>query len=231
MSVSTDSSFLTLILNASLLVQVVMGLLLLASFMSWVVIFYKGFSVRLAKRQVTRFEDVFWTTQDFQILYTRVKSQASESGALEHIFEAGYRELNRQTLELGQSSDQVMTGVERAMKAAYQREADVLENNLPFLATVGSVSPYVGLLGTVWGIMNAFRGLANVGQTTLANVAPGIAEALVTTATGLFVAIPAVVFYNRYTHEVNRLLGRFEGFMDECANVLQRSTNRKSRSD
>ena len=228
---STDLSFLTLILNASLLVQVVMGLLLLASFMSWVVIFYKGFSVRAAKRQAMLFEDVFWTTQDYQMLYTRIKSKASEVGALEHIFEAGYRELNRQTTELGQSSDQVMVGVERAMKAAYQREADVLENTLPFLATVGSVSPYVGLLGTVWGIMNAFRGLANVGQTTLANVAPGIAEALVTTATGLFVAIPAVVFYNRYTHGVNRLLGRFEGFMDECANVLQRSTNRKVRVD
>jgi len=218
-----DISFIKLIIDASLPVQLVMGLLLLVSLMSWWYIFLKLFAVRGALKQTREFEDEFWGDPNLNALYQRATSTARyDVGALERIFAAGFAEFVKLKKAHGVDSAAVMEGTRRAMRACYQREVDHLESHLSFLATVGSVSPYVGLLGTVWGIMNAFRGLSNVGQATLAHVAPGIAEALVATAMGLFAAIPAVVAYNRYVHDVTRLSSRFESFIEEFSNVLQR---------
>ncbi|MBI5918331.1 MAG: protein TolQ [Nitrosomonadales bacterium] len=222
MEVTKDLSFVHLITNASLLVQIVMGMLLLVSLMSWWYIFQKMFVVRLAGKQSVIFEQAFWANGDLTQLYQNAVSSREAAGSMERIFAAGYAEFIKLKKNGSKDSGAVMDGVRRAMNATYQREMDQLESHLSFLATVGSVSPYVGLFGTVWGIMNAFRGLANVGQATLAHVAPGIAEALVATAMGLFAAIPAVVAYNRYSHEVGRLSSRFESFMEEFSNVLQR---------
>ena len=222
MDVTKDLSFIHLIQNASLLVQLVMGLLLLVSLMSWWYIFLKMFSIRLTVRQSNDFEEAFWEYSDLNKLYQDISSEPDAAGSMGRIFAAGFTEFIKLKKKPGMDSSAVMDGTRRAMRATYQREMDSLESNLSFLATVGSVSPYVGLLGTVWGIMNAFRGLSNVGQATLAHVAPGIAEALVATAMGLFAAIPAVVAYNRYAHDVTRLSSRFESFMEEFSNVLQR---------
>jgi len=218
-----DLSFIQLVTNASLLVQLVLGLLLLVSLMSWWYIFLKLFAVRAAVHQTREFEDAFWGSPNLNALYTQANSKTrGDIGALERIFAAGFAEFVKLKKAHGVDRAAVMDGTRRAMRARYQREVDHLESHLSFLATVGSVSPYVGLFGTVWGIMNAFRGLANVGQATLAHVAPGIAEALVATAMGLFAAIPAVVAYNRYVHDVTRLSSRFESFIEEFSNVLQR---------
>jgi len=218
-----DLSFVHLVVNASLLVQLVMGLLLLVSLMSWWYIFLKMFAVRGAMHQTSEFEDAFWGNTNLNALYQHANSKTRHDvGALERIFAAGFAEFVKLRKTHGVDSAAVMEGTRRAMRACYQREMDHLESHLSFLATVGSVSPYVGLLSTVWGIMNAFRGLSNVGQATLAQVAPGIAEALVATAMGLFAAIPAVVAYNRYVHDVTRLASRFESFIEEFSNVLQR---------
>ncbi len=223
MNLMQDLSFFHLIANASLLVQIVMGLLLLVSLMSWWYIFIKLFAVRAAVKQTREFEDAFWSNPNLVDLYRQSgDTLRHDQGALERIFAAGFAEFVKLRKAHGVDSAAVMEGTRRAMKARFQREMDDLESHLSFLATVGSVSPYVGLLGTVWGIMNAFRGLSNVGQATLAHVAPGIAEALVATAMGLFAAIPAVVAYNRYVHDVNRLSSRFESFIEEFSNVLQR---------
>jgi biopolymer transport protein TolQ len=222
MDVVQDLSFIRLIQNASILVQMVMGLLLLVSFMSWWYIFLKMFTVRRAVKQCTAFEDEFWANADLNQLYQRVKQAGDNAGSMERIFSAGISEYAKLKKKSNVDNNAVMDGARRAMRATYQREMDQLESHLSFLATVGSVSPYVGLFGTVWGIMNAFRGLSNVGQATLAHVAPGIAEALVATAMGLFAAIPAVIAYNRYAHDVGRLSSRFESFMEEFSNVLQR---------
>jgi biopolymer transport protein TolQ len=222
MNVMQDFSFIDLIVNASVLVQLVMGLLLLVSMMSWWYIFLKMFTVRRAIKQSAAFEDQFWATSDLNQLYQNVRTAGTEAGSLERIFGAGLSEYVKLKKKANVDNAAVMDGTRRAMRATYQREMDQLESHLSFLATVGSVSPYVGLFGTVWGIMNAFRGLSNVGQATLAHVAPGIAEALVATAMGLFAAIPAVVAYNRYAHDVGRLSSRFESFMEEFTNVLQR---------
>ncbi len=211
-----------MVTNASVLVQMVMGLLLLVSLMSWWYIFRKMFGIRLATHQSNRFEDEFWANSNLNSLYQNVTADEGEAGSMERIFAAGFAEFVKLKKKHGVDNAAVMEGTRRAMRATYQREMDYLESHLAFLATVGSVSPYVGLLGTVWGIMNAFRGLSNVGQATLAHVAPGIAEALVATAMGLFAAIPAVVAYNRYSHDVARLASRFESFMEEFSNVLQR---------
>jgi len=221
MEVTQDLSFVHLIANASMLVQIVMGLLLAVSLLSWWYIFQKMFVVRLATRQTSIFEEAFWANRDLADLHRNAMLSRDEAGSLERIFAAGYEEFSKQKKNRNADSAAVMEGTRRAMRATYQREMDLLESHLSFLATVGSVSPYVGLFGTVWGIMNAFRGLANVGQATLAHVAPGIAEALVATAMGLFAAIPAVVAYNRYSDEVDRLASRFESFMEEFSNVLQ----------
>jgi biopolymer transport protein TolQ len=224
MEVTQDLSFLHMIENASVLVQLVMGLLLLVSMMSWWYIFRKLFEVRQALRQTEKFEDAFWANPDLNQLYQGMSGKQDHAGSMGRIFIAGFTEFIKLKKRQGMDNADVMDGTRRAMKATYQREMDRLESHLSFLATVGSVSPYVGLFGTVWGIMNAFRGLSNVGQATLAHVAPGIAEALVATAMGLFAAIPAVVAYNRYVHEVTRLSSRFESFMEEFSNVLQRQS-------
>jgi biopolymer transport protein TolQ len=222
MDLVQDLSFLHLIQNASVLVQLVMGLLLLVSLMSWWYIFLKMFAVRSAVTQSREFEELFWSQSDLNRLYQNSTITSGEAGSMARIFTAGLTEFIKLKKKPGMDNSDVMDSVRRAMRATYQREMDHLESHLSFLATVGSVSPYVGLFGTVWGIMNAFRGLANVGQATLAHVAPGIAEALVATAMGLFAAIPAVVAYNRYAHDVTRLSSRFESFMEEFSNVLQR---------
>ena len=227
MNVTQDLEIWTLILHASIVVKAVMGLLLVVSFMSWMFIFQKAFVIRRAVAQTVKFEREFWGGQDLNALYQGAVTHRHSIGSLERIFEAGYREFAklRGQREKSDASDMV-DGARRAMRATFQREMDYLERHLAFLASTGSVSPYVGLFGTVWGIMHAFRSLANVQQATLAQVAPGIAEALVATAIGLFAAIPAVVAYNRYSHDVDRLGNRFESFMEEFSNILHRQAAR-----
>jgi biopolymer transport protein TolQ len=233
MTVTEDLSFISLIAHASLVVQLVMALLVAVSLISWTYIFRKMFAVRLAKKQTEEFERNFWSGGNLHALYEDAASnrrhRSGHTGALERIFESGMGEFNkiRASLAKRNVSDpgSVIDGARRAMRAAYQREMDALDSHLSFLASVGSVSPYVGLLGTVWGIMNAFRGLSNVQQATLAAVAPGIAEALIATAIGLFAAIPAVVAYNRYTHDIDRLSIRFESFIEEFSNILHRQAH------
>jgi biopolymer transport protein TolQ len=219
--VTQDMSIISLVAHASVLVQIVLALLLVVSLMSWTYIFKKFFDVKKAQRQTDRFEEDFWSGGDLNDLYARVNNRRDHVGALGRVFEAGMREFLKFR---GQKVDAAaqLDGARRAMRAAYQREMDVLEAHLSFLASVGSVSPYVGLFGTVWGIMNAFRSLANVQSATLAHVAPGIAEALIATAIGLFAAIPAVIAYNRFIHETDRLAVRFENFIEEFSNILQR---------
>ncbi|HEX4858326.1 MAG TPA: protein TolQ [Usitatibacteraceae bacterium] len=222
MNLSGDTEILTLILNASLVVKIVLGVLVLASLMSWWYIFVKMFTVRSARRQADEFEREFWSGTDLVGLYQRASAGQYDPAGMEKIFEAGFKEYLKLKSRAGNDIGVLMDGTRRAMKAAFQRELDYLESHLSFLATVGSVSPYIGLLGTVWGIMHAFRGLSNVAQATLAQVAPGIAEALVATAIGLFAAIPAVIAYNRYTAAIDRLANRYESFMEEFSNILQR---------
>jgi biopolymer transport protein TolQ len=221
-SVTTDMSILSLIAGASILVKGVMLLLAAVSFMSWYWIFRKWFAIRDARIKTDQFERDFWSGGDLNSLYQSAVNDRHSAGALERIFEAGYREFTKLRGQKSLDPATVVDGARRAMRATYQREMDHLEAHLAFLASVGSVSPYVGLFGTVWGIMNAFRGLANVSSATLAHVAPGIAEALVATAIGLFAAIPAVVAYNRFAHDIDRVSIRFESFMEEFSNILQR---------
>ena len=220
MNVQTDLSFLQLVMQASVVVQAVMVLLAFLSLWSWWQIFLKRFQISRSARDTSRFEDEFWKGGDLAELYQRVAQSRNGTG-LENIFTAGFREYAKHRKQ-GSASATTLDSARRAMRAAFQREIDVLEAHLSGLATVGSVSPYIGLFGTVWGIMNSFRGLASVGQATLAQVAPGIAEALIATAIGLFAAIPAVVAYNRYTHDVDRLATRYETFIEEFSNILQR---------
>ena len=222
MIVSHDLTILSMIMNASIVVKAVMGLLVFASMLSWTYIFMKLFAIGRARRQAEEFEREFWGGQDLNALYQGAVNHRHSIGSLERIFESGFKEFLKLKGRAGGDMSSLLDGTRRAMKATYQREMDALESHLNFLATVGSVSPYVGLFGTVWGIMNAFRGLSNVAQATLAQVAPGIAEALVATAIGLFAAIPAVVAYNRYSHDVERLGNRFESFMEEFSNILHR---------
>ncbi len=225
MNVSQDLSLISLIGNASVLVQLVLALLLLVSMISWWFIFRKMFVVRDAMRRTDQFERSFWSGADLGTLYQAAASARHNAGSMERIFESGFREFVKLRKQSGTSLGVLMDGTRRAMRATYQRELDRLEAHLSFLATVGSVSPYVGLFGTVWGIMNAFRGLANVGQATLAHVAPGIAEALVATAMGLFAAIPAVIAFNHFVRHIDRLSTRFDSFMEEFSNILQRQAN------
>ena len=222
MNVTTDLSIISLIANASILVKGVMLLLAAVSFMSWYWIFRKWFAIHNARTKTEQFERDFWSGGDLNALFQSAANDRHSAGALERIFEAGYREFTKLRGQKSLDPASIVDGSRRAMRATYQREMDHLEAHLAFLASVGSVSPYVGLFGTVWGIMNAFRGLANVSSATLAHVAPGIAEALVATAIGLFAAIPAVVAYNRFTHDIDRVAIRFESFMEEFSNILQR---------
>ena len=222
MSVTQDMDLWNLVMNASFVVKAVMLLLLAVSFMSWMFIFRKWFTIRNARAQTEQFEREFWSGNDINALYQGSVNARHSIGSLERIFEAGYREFTKLRGQRGTDPSVMVGGAQRAMRATYQREMDHLERHLAFLASTGSVSPYVGLFGTVWGIMHAFRSLANVQQATLAQVAPGIAEALIATAIGLFAAIPAVVAYNRFSHDIDRLAIRFESFMEEFSNVLQR---------
>ena len=224
MNVTHDMSVLSLITNASVLVQLVMAGLLICSIFSWYYIFIKVFTFERASNQSDKFERDFWSGGDLKELFQRAVNSREGSGTMERLFESGFREFTKLRSQPGQNIAAVMDGTRRAMRATYQREMEMLESHLSFLASVGSVSPYVGLFGTVWGIMNSFRGLAQVAQATLGTVAPGIAEALIATAMGLFAAIPAVVAYNRFAGDVNRLATRFDSFMEEFSNILQRQS-------
>jgi len=218
---NNDLSITSLILHASLVVQLVMAGLLFTSLASWTVIFGKVFGLRKVRGSNEEFEREFWSGRSLTDLNTAV-GQKTESAPMERIFASGMREflkLREKRLDSGAQLD----GARRAMRASFQRELDVVESNLSFLASVGSVSPYVGLFGTVWGIMHAFVGLSNMRQVTLATVAPGIAEALVATAIGLFAAIPAVVAYNRFARDIDRIAIQMETFIEEFSNILQRN--------
>jgi biopolymer transport protein TolQ len=231
MNVIQSFSLLTLIVNASMVVKVVMALLLLLSLISWTCIFQKTFSIFSVRLNTERFEKIFWQDNDLVALHKditlRQRRKTRKIGALERIFESGVNEFNKSRISINshnsnESAVMVLDNTQRAMHAATQREIDSLESSLSFLASVGSVSPYIGLLGTVWGIMNAFRGLTGSQQhMTLAAVAPGIAEALIATTAGLLVAIPAIVAYNFFTRNIDRLIIRFENFTTEFSNVLQ----------
>ena len=224
MTFTQDLEIWTLIVNASIVVKAVLALLLAVSFLSWMFIFRKWFGIRRARVQTDGFEREFWSGNDLQALYQGSVNARHTIGSLERIFEAGFREFTKLTRQPGMDVAVVMDGTRRAMRATYQREMESLESHLSFLASVGSVSPYVGLFGTVWGVMNSFRGLATTAQATLAAVAPGISEALIATAMGLFAAIPAVVAYNRFAGDVNQLATRFDSFMEEFSNILQRQS-------
>jgi biopolymer transport protein TolQ len=217
-------SILRLIMQASVPVQFVIGLLLLASLMSWAIIFGKRSVISRARRDADRFETRFWSGDDLAQLYRAIESRGGATG-MAGIFEFGFREFAR-LRQSGAVAEQLLEGSRRAMRVAQLKEIDRLEHNLATLATVGSTSPYVGLFGTVWGIMSAFSSLGNVQQATLAMVAPGISEALVATAIGLFAAIPAVVAYNRFADQVTRLEVRFDAFIEEFSTVLQRHAAR-----
>ena len=222
MGVAHDMSLLSLIAQAILPVQLVMAILVLVSIFSWTLIFRKWFFLHATKKQTEAFERDFWSGGDLGQLYQRASNRKDRAGSLERIFEAGMREFLKVRQSKGADSSMMLDGARRAMLAASQREMDVIESHLPFLASTGSVSPYIGLFGTVWGIMQAFRGLANVQQATLASVAPGIAEALVATAVGLFAAIPAVLAYNRFATQVDHIAIRFDSFVEEFSNILAR---------
>ncbi len=217
-----EMSFVSLIANASVVVQLVMLLLLGISMVSWTLIFRKLFALRDARRSVKQFESDFWQGGELQALYQKVSKNPAQAGPLARVFEAGMSEFQKTRQQKPGDITSMLDGARRAMKASFQREMDDMERGISFLATAGSVSPYIGLMGTVWGIMNSFRGLANVQQATLSAVAPGIAEALVATAIGLFAAIPAVVAYNRFSHEIDRIGSRCDTFADEFLNILQR---------
>jgi len=221
--VSADLSFFHLLSGASLLVQLVMLLLLVASIFSWALIYRKGQQLGQDKRAAEAFEDRFWSGGELAPLYKELAPRREQLQGLERIFEAGFSEFARLRQQT-HDPDQTLAGAMRAMRVVLSRETDRVEAHLPFLATVGSISPYVGLFGTVWGIMNSFRALGVVQQATLAMVAPGIAEALIATAMGLFAAIPAVVAYNRFVTESDRLLNSYDNFIEEFATLLHRQS-------
>ena len=216
---------LQLILHASLPVQLVMVLLVLASIASWVIILRKKRVLDRAEKEADRFEEVFWSGTDLGKLYANASGRNRDIEGLEAIFEGGMSEFNRIRQRRGVDSRMQLEGAQRGMRAAASRELDGLERNLEFLANVGSISPYVGLFGTVWGIMISFQGLANVKEATIATVAPGISEALVATAMGLFAAIPAVWAYNRYATRAERMAVRYETFSEEFSSILQRQAH------
>ncbi len=223
---NTDLSLVSLVLNASVLVQAVMALLLIVSMMSWTMIFQKARILKKARLAADEFEEKFWSGGDLNALYTQVTSGRAKQSGMAVIFESGFKEFARLRKRETADATAILDGAQRAMRVALARETDKLETSLPFLATVGSTSPYVGLFGTVWGIMNSFRALGNVKQATLAMVAPGIAEALIATAMGLFAAIPAVISYNRYSAELERLINRYQAFIEEFASILHRQAHR-----
>ena len=218
-----NMSILHLVLNASVVVQAVMVLLILVSLASWAAIFRKLFDLKRVKALNEDFEESFVSGATLNELFASAIKNAKKSGPLERIFASGMREFQKLRERRITDAGTLLDGARRAMRASCQREMDAVESHLSFLATVGSVSPYVGLFGTVWGIMHAFTGLASLQQVTLATVAPGIAEALVATAIGLFAAIPAVVAYNRFARDVDRVANTLETFIEEFSNILQRN--------
>ncbi|HEX7718967.1 MAG TPA: protein TolQ [Woeseiaceae bacterium] len=224
---TTDMSILNLVMAASIPVQIVMLILLAASIASWSIIFTKRRIISRTKEASDKFEANFWSGGDLQTLYQSTTRDKGGSLGMSSIFEAGFREFNRGSQQDDVQPDKLVEECRRAMRVAMMREVDRLEQGLATLATVGSTSPYVGLFGTVWGIMNSFRALGNVQSATLAMVAPGIAEALIATAMGLFAAIPAVIAYNRYADKVVRLEIRYDGFMEEFSSILQRHSRKK----
>ena len=226
---TTDMSLVSLVMNASLPVQLVLLLLLAASFASWNIIFTKRSLIRRTKSASDDFEASFWSGGDLNTLYRSASRQKGGSTGMASIFESGFREFNRISQQRVADTDKLIEECRRAMRVAQMREVDRLEQSLATLATIGSTSPYVGLFGTVWGIMNSFRALGNVQSATLAMVAPGIAEALVATAMGLFAAIPAVIAYNRYADQAVRLEIRYDGFMEEFTSILQRHSRSKQK--
>ena len=222
---STDMSFFHLIIGASAVVQLVMLLLLVVSMVSWTMIFRRRSALKEAREEADVFEDRFWSGGDLTALYKQVSAHPEHTIGMAGIFHAGFSEFARLRKQAGAEPRAVVEGAQRVMRVALSRETDDLETHLSFLATVGSTSPYVGLFGTVWGIMNSFRGLGNAQQATLSMVAPGIAEALIATAMGLFAAIPAVIAYNRYSHDVERLISRYDNFLEEFSTILQRQAH------
>lgn len=227
---SNDLSVFSLILHASLVVQLVMALLVVASVLSWTIIFDRSRVLKRAQREAEEFENRFWSGGDLGDLYRSVDRDRETLRSTGAIFHAGFREFARLRENSGVEPMALVEGARRAMRVALSREIDTLESHLSFLATVGSTSPYVGLFGTVWGIMNAFHALGNVKQATLNLVAPGIAEALIATAMGLFAAIPAVVAYNKYANSVQRLENRYDDFVEEFSNILQRQAHTRAKS-
>ncbi len=222
MNIGSDLSFFSLVWEASLPVQAVMLILVIASMASWKIIYLKIKTLKMAEQNTDDFEKIFWSGGSLSNLYESVSIKPPKDMlGLPMIFKAGYKEYmsNKNTGALDKKS---IESVRRAMSASYNREVDTIDRHLPFLASVGSVSPYIGLFGTVWGIMNAFIGLANVAQASLAQVAPGIAEALIATAIGLFAAIPAVIAYNKFASKVDRISIRYESFMEEFINIMDR---------
>ncbi len=224
---NSDPSVVELITAASLPVQLVLIILVLASIGSWALIFHKARVYKRAVNGVRLFESSFWAGGSLNEFYDRISREARPREGHEAVFEAGFREFQRLRQAEDRSHTQIIDGVERAMRVAENRQIDQLEEGVPFLATVGSVSPYVGLFGTVWGIMSAFMNLGTMESATLAAVAPPIAEALIATAMGLFAAIPAVIAYNRFTQRVDWLAGRYENFVDEFLGLLQRQLGGK----
>jgi biopolymer transport protein TolQ len=220
--VATDISIFELVWKASLVVQIVMALLILTSMYSWTVILYKRATLKRARRDVLQFERHFWSGTDLSDLYKKISARRDKLTGMEAIFEAGFREFVHLRKQQGLDSMSIVEGAQRAMRVALNREYEHLENHLSFLATVGSTSPYIGLFGTVWGIMNAFRSLGTATTAAISDVAPGIAEALIATAIGLFAAIPAVIAYNRFANDLERVINRYDNFVEEFSTVLQR---------
>jgi biopolymer transport protein TolQ len=225
-----DLSIVQLMLNASWVVQAVVAILVLVSVISWAAIFRKVFALKRVNAHNEDFDREFWSGANLNDLYAAAAQSARHGGPMERIFASGMREYHKLRERRIADNPTLLDGARRAMRASFQRELDALETNLSFLGTVGSVAPYVGLFGKVWGIMHAFTGLASLTQVTLATVAPGIAEALVATAIGLFAAIPAVVAYNRFATDIDRVANRMETFMEEFSNILQRNLGNQSAS-
>lgn len=225
-----DLSIVSLLIHASWVVQAVVALLIGISIASWAAIFRKVVSLKRAQFLNDEFDREFWSGTSLNDLFAGAAQNAKTSGSMERIFASGMREYQKLRERHISDAGTLLDGARRAMRASYQREMDAIESNLSFLATVGSVSPYVGLFGTVWGIMHAFTGLAAMESVTLATVAPGIAEALVATAIALFAAIPAVVAYNRFAHDIDRIANRLETFIEEFSNILQRNLGAQSPS-
>lgn len=224
-----EMSLFSLVTRASLLVQLVMLTLLSASVLSWIIIVLKYKVLKLAGEEAVRFEDQFWSGINLSELYQQVKRKAAERRGVARIFEVGFAEYVR-THKNKINTEMMLASVQRSMKVAVAREEDYLDSHLAMLATIGSISPYIGLFGTVWGIMRSFIALGAVENASLAMVAPGIAEALIATAMGLFAAIPAVIAYNRYAEKVDRLSGTYENFAEEFATILQRQSDAKGES-